>query len=205
MATDEALLAAWRAGDNTAGDSLVERHFEGVCRFFRTKVDRDVDDLLQRTFARCVRAKERLRPDTTFRAFLYMAARNELVDHYRRERARSGAVVDASVHSVAALAPSPTSIIAKDEEQRLLIAALQRLPLDLQVALELFYWEDLTGPELAAVLGIAEGTVRSRLRRGVEALRQSIQQLAESPQQRDATLQSLSGWAHAVRALMDDA
>ena len=49
---------------------------------------------------------------------------------------------------------------------------------ELQVALELHYWEDLSGPELAAVLEIPEGTVRSRLRRGRELLQEAFARVA---------------------------
>jgi RNA polymerase sigma-70 factor (ECF subfamily) len=55
-----------------------------------------------------------------------------------------------------------------------LLAGLHALPLDLQLALELRYWEDQSGPELAAILELPEGTVRSRLRRGLEALRDAL-------------------------------
>ena len=59
---------------------------------------------------------------------------------------------------------------AQHEEQRLLLEALRRIPLDLQIAIELHYWEGMSGPDLAQVLDIPEGTVRSRLRRAREPL-----------------------------------
>ena len=201
---DVELLDAWREGDAAAGEQLVARHFDGVCRFFRTKVSDGVDDLLQRTFLRCVKARERLRPGSSFRAFLYTAARNELIDHFRRERVRGEARVDLSMSSVADLGRSPASLMAEDEGRRLLIAALQRIPVELQIALELYYWENLSGPELAAVLEVPQGTVRSRLRRGVEALRARMRELADSPEQLQQTLQSLDAWAAAVRELADE-
>ena len=54
------------------------------------------------------------------------------------------------------------------------MAALQSLPVDLQIALELRFWQELSGPDLALVLEIPEGTVRSRLRRALEALREAL-------------------------------
>ena len=51
------------------------------------------------------------------------------------------------------------------EQQVLLVAAMQRIPVDFQITLELSYWEHLSGPEIAEVLGISSTTVRTRLLR----------------------------------------
>ena len=55
--------------------------------------------------------------------------------------------------------------------------ALRRIPLELQVALELYYWEGMAGPELAAALDLPEGTVRTRLRRGRQLVREQLTEL----------------------------
>ena len=47
-------LEAWRAGDHAAGERLVAEHYDVVLRFFRTKAGEEADDLVQRTFLRCV-------------------------------------------------------------------------------------------------------------------------------------------------------
>ncbi|MCA9705484.1 MAG: hypothetical protein KDK70_06540 [Myxococcales bacterium] len=83
---------------------------------------------------------------------------------------------------------------------RLLLAALRALPVDLQVALELFYFEHIRGPELAEVLGLPEGTVRSRLRRGREILRERLQELLRSPGMVESTMTDLESWASSLRA-----
>lgn len=46
VATDHELLDAWCAGDREAGDALIRRHFEAVCRFFRGKLGDDIEDLV---------------------------------------------------------------------------------------------------------------------------------------------------------------
>jgi RNA polymerase sigma-70 factor (ECF subfamily) len=84
-------------------------------------------------------------------------------------------------------------------EQRLLLEGLRRIPLDYQVALELYHWEGMTGPELAEALDIPEATVRSRLRRGVERLRERMQEIAESGEQLKSTLANLDNWAESLR------
>ncbi len=169
---DAALHAAWRGGDRAAGELLFERHFEEIFRFFRSKVRGEVNDLVQRTFLGCIESRDRFRGASSFRVFLFAIAKHELFHHYRAQR--KGAAIDFGVSSLADLAPSPSSHARHRSERDALLEALGALPLDLQVALELHYWEELNGADLAVVLGIPEGTVRSRLRRGLESLRAAL-------------------------------
>ncbi len=174
MNDDEVELhTAWQAGDRAAGQQLFERHFDAIYRFFESKVTGDVGDLVQRTFLGCVEAKGRFRGDSSFRTFLYAVARNELSGFFRSKR--RGAAVDFGVSSIADLAPTPSSVARRRSERAALSDALRGLPVDLQIAIELRYWEGLSGPEVGVVLDIAEGTVRSRLRRALEMLRDALQ------------------------------
>lgn len=166
------LHAAWQAGDRAAGQRLFERHFDAIYRFFESKVAGDVGDLVQRTFLGCVEAKGRFRGDSSFRTFLYAVARNELSAFFRSKR--RGADVDFGVSSIADLAPTPSSVARRRSERAALSDALRGLPVDLQIAIELRYWEGLSGPEVGLVLDLAEGTVRSRLRRALEMLRDAL-------------------------------
>lgn len=198
VADDFELLQAWRDGDNAAGNALFDRHFDSLYRFFRNKVAQGAEDLVQQTFLACVQARDRFRGDSSFRTYLFTAARSKLYTHLDKRR-REGERVDWGVTSCADLGISPTGILAKNEEQRLLLLGLRQLPLDLQVALELFYFEQLRGPELAQILDIPEGTVRSRLRRGQTLLREHLARLAASPSQVESTMGDLEGWAQGLR------
>ena len=169
MPGDAELLDAWRQGDDASGRVLFGRHFAGVHRFFANKVAHGVDDLVQETFLACVESRDRLREGGSFRAFIYAVARRRLYRKWRDERRGAGAI-DFGLTSVQDLMPSPSTQLRAQEEQRVLLAALRQLPVDLQMALELYYWEGLRAAELATVLDIPEGTVRSRLRRGREQL-----------------------------------
>jgi RNA polymerase sigma-70 factor (ECF subfamily) len=195
---DLELLDAWRTGDDAAGEALFDRHFEAVYRFFCNKVGRDVDDLVQQTFVGCIEARERFRGDSSFRTFLFAVARKQIL-RYREGRFGGQAGPEFEESRVADLDASPTQLVVDHEEQALLLRALRRLPLDLQIAIELFYWEDLRSADLAVVLDIPHGTVRSRLRRAREMLRVEVERLAGDPSLAESTLGDFDRWMGSVQ------
>lgn len=173
---DDELLQAWAGGDQSAGATLLRRHFDALHRFFRTKAPDDHQDLIQSTMLECMRSKDRFRGDAPFRAFLFGVARNCLLHHFR-SRFRDRLDFDASHSSVVDLDPRPSTLAVRNEEHARLLEAMRRIPLELQVVLELHYWEELGTRELAVVLEIPQGTVKSRLRRAREALRNALNDL----------------------------
>jgi RNA polymerase sigma-70 factor (ECF subfamily) len=195
--TDFDLLDRWRAGDREAGNTLFDRYFDPVFRFFRNKVTDGAEDLVQQTFLACVQSRDHFRKDASFRTYLFTAARSKLYNYLER-RGREGAI-DWGSTSCADLGVSPSAQLVQGEEHRLLLQALRRLPVDVQVALELYYFEQVRGPELAEVLGVPEGTVRSRLRRGRELLRAVLLELSATPADVESTMSNLEDWAAAIR------
>ncbi|MDH5676684.1 MAG: RNA polymerase sigma factor [Myxococcales bacterium] len=174
MSDDAHLLDAWRAGDDAAGESLVARHYDTILRFFRTKAGDDADDLVQRTFLRCAEPKTVFRGQSSFRAFLYGIARNVLLEHIRACIRDRKVDPDFGVSSILDLTPRASTVAFARAQQRQLVQALQRLPVELQIALELYYWEELSIDEIAAAVEIPSGTVKSRLYRGRTLLREMI-------------------------------
>jgi RNA polymerase sigma-70 factor (ECF subfamily) len=196
--SDLELLDAWRGGDAAAGSELFARHFDAVCRFFRNKVAEGTDDLIQRTFLAMVESRDRFRGDSSFRTYLFTVARNELFAHLRKS-GREQARFDPLEQSICDFGATPTTIVAQRKEQRLLLEALRRVPLDLQLALELYYWEDMSASELARVLDLPEGTVRTRIRRARQLLEQALQELAAGDADLHSTLAGLDDWAKSLR------
>ncbi|MFV8750481.1 RNA polymerase sigma factor [Nannocystaceae bacterium ST9] len=197
--SDVELLTAWKAGDQRAGTALYRRHAGSVTRFFRNKVaERDVADLLQATFMTCFEHADRYREDASFRAFVLGFARNLLLHHYRT-RYRKDDKLDFEVSSMIDLGLSPSGIMAERQEEARLLAALRSLAVEQQILLELFYWENLAGPELAQLYGAAEGTIRSRLRRARELLIAAYDALDTSPLAGSSTEISIDHWARQLR------
>lgn len=90
-----------------------------------------------------------------------------------------------------------TSMADRRQQLQVLYAALQALPLDLQITLELFYWEELPAIEIGSILGVPEGTVRSRLRRARQRLAEGLHRLG--PVIAEPTLADLETWARELR------
>ncbi|MEZ4385369.1 MAG: sigma-70 family RNA polymerase sigma factor [Nannocystaceae bacterium] len=204
MSTDIELLERWQSGEKGAGAELFERHYASVLRFFHNKCGEQARDLIQRTFLRCLEARERIHPGSNFRAYLFGIARNVLLEHFRVAR-RHGALFDAMQTTAADISPMPTpgTVLARQRELQLLMQALRRIPIEHQIALELFYWEQMQGKEIAAVLGIPEGTVRTRLRRARQLLILEIEALSASSAEFRSTTSSLDAWADRLRAAVD--
>ena len=156
---DRALFDQWQKGDPRAGNTLLKRHFHGLYRFFGNKVEDDLDELVQSTFLRCLRGKDGFRRESSFRTYLFTIARNVLYDHLK-QRKRSQDKLDFGVTSVADMGISPPSRLARNRDHHLLLQALRSLPVEQQVLLELYYWEELSVAELSEILEIADAATR---------------------------------------------
>lgn len=195
--TDDALLTAWRAGDRSAGDALLARHFDVVCRFFYNKVGDEAPDLIQRTFLALCEGRERFRGDSEFRGYLLGTARNVLLSHFREKR-RAADRFDALEHSVEDLQLSFTSVVAQRREEEILLQALRSLPVELQVVFELYHLEGMTAGELAKMHGISEPGMYGRLRKARLLTIAACEKLAETPALRESTVDRLDDWARSL-------
>jgi len=191
--TDRALVRAWRAGDDSAGEVLVREHYAIVRRFFASKTPEALDDLVQSTFLSCVRSQNPLKPGVRFRAMILGFARVELLRYLRKRRRlerRMGAIRQRR-HEVAP-PTSPSGVIARNEKHVRLRAAVDDLALPLRLTVELRYFEGLSVSEVADSLGIAQGTVKSRLSRARKLIRRELGPGSDDQLQRPAVRSSSS-------------
>jgi RNA polymerase sigma factor (sigma-70 family) len=194
---DRELLRAWREGDRRAGSELFSRHFDELYGFFRNKVhgSDEAEDLVQQTMLACVRNRDGFRGDASFRTYLFTVARSRLIDRYRR-RGRDDQ--PEGISSLLDPGQSPSTWFRASERKLQLLAALSQLGFDHQLALELHYVQGFKGPELAEILDIPEGTVRSRLRRARAALIERLNELGEHGLAAATIEADLEGWAGGV-------
>lgn len=195
---EKQLLLAWRAGDAQSGQELFRRYYVGLVRFFRSKAGEHAFELTQATFLACVERRDAIRDAASFAAYLYSTARNILCDHYRKQY-RSQEVLDLSERSCEDLSPGLAELHAREQELELLLKAMRRIPVDAQILLELYYWERLTGREIGEVLGVPEGTVRTRIRDAKLHLEAQVARLARTPELAQSTVVGFDTWAEQLR------
>jgi RNA polymerase sigma factor (sigma-70 family) len=203
---DLTLLRRWKAGDRDAGDVLITRHFKKIQRFFRRVVADEalVNELIQRTFVRCTDKLAGFQERSSFSSFLYGIARHILLERFRELR-RDGRSSSLEVEQtpIVDLDPSPFTAIEAREDRKLLIHALRELPLDDQILVMLYFFEDLSAPQVCEILGVPETTLRARIRSCRKRVIEIVRRLAESPQQLESTLMTINAWADAMKAQVE--
>ena len=168
---DDELIAALAAGDDAALRELFTRHAPWLAARLRTTLSPpDVEDVLQETFLAVWRGASSYRPQGTPRAWLWVIARNQAALLLRR-RGPATAPLGEAPHAgpgraVAALDPAEVAVVRAD------IAAALSGP-DGEV-LRLMYVEDRPVNEVAALLGVPAGTVKSRAHRARRLLRVAL-------------------------------
>jgi RNA polymerase sigma-70 factor (ECF subfamily) len=173
------------AGDLAAFDALVDRHWRKVASVvgrFLTDAN-DVEDAVQETFVRAFESLRGFRGDASVRTWLIRIAVN-LCKNRRGEFWRRRVTLtddDAALHAEAAGARTlAEAALLQGEWERALRAAMQQLPDRQRLPLLLHFFEDLSGAEIAAVLGWNESTVWSRIYAGCRALRKKLASYREA-------------------------
>ena len=170
---DSTLVERCLSGDDTAWEALVRqntRRVYGLCYRF-TGRDSDAQDLTQDVFLRVYKALGGFRStEGSFVTWLTRLTRNLLIDHYRRTR--NERVTDSIDDEIPRLEQGfvsvsrPDTALAGREASELLQGALTKLSPELRETIILRDLQDMEYREIAEILGIPEGTVKSRLNRG---------------------------------------
>jgi RNA polymerase sigma-70 factor, ECF subfamily len=175
MHDDEQIIARVLAGDAEAYRCLVERHERSVFGFVKELVRNmsDVEDLAQEVFVAAFthlasfdgrRAK--------FSTWLLTIARNRCCNHLKKRLLPTGEMAD-----MASRVPPPDRVAANRETWNQLDDALDKLPLEQRTAFVLAEIQELPLAEIAVIEGVPLGTVKSRVSRAKERLRQSLKDL----------------------------
>jgi RNA polymerase sigma-70 factor (ECF subfamily) len=170
---DANLVQRCLTGQETAWEDLVKAHTRrvyAICYRF-TNSDSEAQDLTQEVFLRVFRSLRSFRAgEGSFIVWLTRLTRNLLIDHYRRTRLdRATDSIEDQVQVLeekTALSARADGMLAGREASELLQHALQKLSPELRETVILRDLEELEYREIAQVLNIPEGTVKSRLNRG---------------------------------------
>jgi RNA polymerase sigma-70 factor (ECF subfamily) len=155
-------------------DALFAEHAPRMIAIARSIVGtrQDAEDVVQDAFLRAYRARDRFKPDAKPQTWLKRIVINRAIDVRRRKKTRREAP-DAS-DTLASGGLSPEARASSSERSRIVRQAIDNLPEHQREVLWLRELSGLSYREIAERLGLARGTVESRVIRGREALRQSL-------------------------------
>jgi RNA polymerase sigma-70 factor (ECF subfamily) len=159
---DELLVIRCRKRDLAAWDELVRRWNDRLWYYLRRLIDHDHDaaNVLQDVWLQVFRGLGTLREDARLAPWLYTIARRAAMTHYRRDYARREETSPVTVDAETDDAPDEQLRL---ENAELVHYGLGQIALPEREVLTLFFLEDLTLQEIAVLLEIPVGTVKSRL------------------------------------------
>ena len=179
---DAELVQRWKDGDEQAFETLIRRHQQRVFRLLMRMMGsrEEAEDVCQEAFLSLHRHGKRFRAESRFSTFVYRVAANAALNR-RRSLGRSRARVQKLGERQAAgddlpYSPrDPEDATAGLELSAHVREALDKLSPSLRMPVILYDIEGLPYAEIAKVLGVAEGTVKSRIHRARQALRKELQ------------------------------
>ena len=173
-APDSELAARVAAGDTAAFELLMRRHNRTMFRTARAilRDDAEAEDALQEAYLHAYRAIGSYRADAKLTTWLARIVANEALMRLRK-RTRRGEIVPIDPNAFI-MEKTPERSAQLTEVRRLLEAQIDSLPADYRAVFMLRAVEEMTVEETAAVLGIPEATVRSRLFRAKGLLREAL-------------------------------
>jgi RNA polymerase sigma factor (sigma-70 family) len=175
--TDEELMLQVRDGAGETLGVLFDRYHAPLYNFY-TKLTGDrtlSEDLVQEVFLRILRHRNTFRTGTPFRAWIYQIARNARIDHFRKSRP------EVPFEPEMAPAAAPGDPAQQQQESELLHRALMELPEEKRELLVLCRFQELPYQEVARLVGCGVSTVKVRIHRALQELREVFHQLQAAP------------------------
>jgi RNA polymerase sigma factor (sigma-70 family) len=178
-ATDEDLMLQVRDGAGETLGVLFDRYQAPLFNFYcKLTGNRSLsEDLVQEVFLRILRYRQSYQAGTPFRAWIYQIARNARIDHFRKVRPQTELQPEMLPPVV------PTDSAQERQQAAMLHNALMRLPEEKREVLLLSRFQELKCEEIARLVGCEVSTVRVRIHRALQELRQIFRQLERAPAQ----------------------
>ncbi|MEI8242360.1 MAG: RNA polymerase sigma factor [bacterium] len=175
---DRTLMQRACQGDREAFAELVRRHQRPLLNFFRRcGVYTDAEDLVQQTFIRLYRYRDRYTPRAKLTTFLYLLARQVWIDELRRrqrtERLRKGLEAEPQ--------PEPARGAQPEHGCMDIETALAALPEGLRVVVVMSTYQNMAYADIGAALRIPVGTVKSRMFNALRLLRRTMKEPGQDP------------------------
>ena len=168
---DAGLMLRVRNGDEAAFSELLSLYEKKVLNFFlRMGVQYDAEDLAQQTFLRLYRYRHRYQPRAKVSTFLFLLARQVWIDELRKRTRRKRLADAMALETAGEVAPSAADEAASRDVTDVQ-KALAQLPEAMRLVVELGVYQELPYSEIAEILEIPEGTVKSRMFNALTQLR----------------------------------
>jgi RNA polymerase sigma-70 factor (ECF subfamily) len=178
---DHELVESWKAGDEDAFELLVRRHQKRVYRLLLRMMGspEEAEDVAQETFLNLHRHGRRFRGEARFSTFVYRVAANAALNRRRslgrrRARIKKLAARQAAGDDLPVTPRNPEDATGGAELSVFVRRALETLSPSLRMPVVLYDLEGMAYGEIAKILGVAEGTVKSRIHRARKALREEL-------------------------------
>jgi RNA polymerase sigma-70 factor (ECF subfamily) len=185
QAADEILVRRFMASGDREAFELLVRRYSGqlrrlLCALFRGRRE-DMEDAEQEIFTELFLHLSSFRFQSSFRTYFYRLARNRAIDILRRSRSRRLRLQHLRERLGGRLAsqprPGPEEILVARDTGARVLAALYLLREEERMLIVMKDSENLTLREISAVLGVPQGTVKSRLHRAREKLVRSLREV----------------------------
>jgi RNA polymerase sigma-70 factor (ECF subfamily) len=180
MLADTDLIARAAGGDASAFQALVEKHRSMVYRvaFQFAGNHHDAEDIAQEVFIKVYRSLDRFRQDAQLSSWMYRIVMNACIDHRRRHfpagAAPFGEEAEHKMLNTPEERPGPEEHAYGSELGEVLESEISRLPPGQRVVFVMRHHQGLKLTEIAAALGLAEGTVKRQLHAAVHRLRRAL-------------------------------
>ena len=178
--TDEQLLAAHLKGDRLAFTALVQRYQRDLYHFLLRFLGNSAaaDDVFQEAFIQVFQSATTFETGRTFRPWLFTIAANKARDYLRTKARKQTVSLQATIDNSAdgnqyldlmgSVEESPTAHLEQEELQHRVNSAIQRMPEHLREVIVLAYFNQIPYKQIAEILKVPLGTVKSRLHTAVE-------------------------------------
>lgn len=177
MNEDAQLVEACLGGRAEAFETIVSRYQGLVCSLTFSGTGRldSSEELAQETFVRAWKNLDQLKEPAKLRPWLCSIARNLIHNHTRSQKNAPSNRADLDEELATNHDDGPEATMIRQEEEQMICTALARIPDEYRQPLILFYRQDLSARQVADLLDLDEGTVRTRLHRGRKMLRRHVE------------------------------
>lgn len=185
--SDEALLARFCAGEAAAYGDLLKRFQREIYAYLRRYLGQDAlaDDVFQNTFIQVYQKAKQFDKTRKVRPWLYAIATHQAIDMLRRINRRTAVSLDQMAGSedsenqnwsdmLSSSEPEPFTSMELGEQRERVKEALETLPEHLRMTVILAYYQGLKYKDIADIMSIPVGTVKSRLHAAMSKLHEAL-------------------------------